>query len=150
VQHLFRICFRFAYTLVGILQAKRRRDVARADFPFEEYAELFEQFPNNLDELNDEIARLEQQASLLIQGMAAAMGEDRAEKMVRDFEKRQKALEAAEEKLSLESEQLERLSSDIKRKRVSWMEEVVAMMSQISGHLGAYFQAMGCAAEGLW
>lgn len=104
----------------------------------DELKEMFKDMPNTLDELHEAIEEARARAELSYQTNP---------KVITEYETRCEEINALEDKLVAEQEQLKSEQAEIEKIKSQWVPPLEELVERINGSFSKYFEAIGCAGK---
>lgn len=117
---------------------KEARMKTGSDKPSDHLRQLFDQYPGDLDKLEDMIHREQAQADCQY---------PTDESVVRDYKKRQRDIRDVKSEVSKKQEEVDTHRTRITELKETWLVRLRSMVQQINRQVSEFFSRMGCAGE---
>ncbi|XP_030832465.1 structural maintenance of chromosomes protein 5 isoform X2 [Strongylocentrotus purpuratus] len=114
------------------------RDKTGSDKPSDQLKKSFEQYPNDIEEVEDLIYKEKAQADCQF---------PTDEGVVRDYEKRKKEIRIVEAEVLKEEEEVSNHKARIDNLKETWLGELTGLVGKINSKFSKFFSTMGCAGE---
>eukprot|EP01119_Soliformovum_irregulare_P024779 TRINITY_DN8979_c0_g1_i1.p1 TRINITY_DN8979_c0_g1~~TRINITY_DN8979_c0_g1_i1.p1 ORF type:complete len:435 (+),score=139.36 TRINITY_DN8979_c0_g1_i1:323-1627(+) len=126
------------YEEVG-MAARAAKEKAQKEAPMTpELKAIFEEFPDELEEIEEAINEAQAKADLNHSGNNT---------VIEQYEKRKKEIEELEEKMATSTESLNRLKAEIESVKSAWLPPLSALVRRINESFSKHMSQIGCAGE---